>query len=113
CGWALLPLFPTAGCATPPAAPVEEITAQAAEPGKRALHHLAADKVWQLDSPGNGRFDASGLLMTPEGDLLTVSDRNSDLYRIEFAEGDSARIVATGLFPPAKLQAIAPTRFGR
>jgi hypothetical protein len=45
---------------------------------------LRAEQVVQLNPPGRQRFDASGLLRMPSGELLTVNDRESALYRIEF-----------------------------
>lgn len=73
---------------------------EGAKQGQRSFHTLEADRVWQLDFPGNGRFDASGLLALPGGELLTINDRNSDLFRIEPAAGKSARVLATEFFPP-------------
>ena len=45
---------------------------------------LAAQAHWQLNLPGGERFDASGLLRLPDGELLTVNDRHAGLYRIRF-----------------------------
>ncbi|HSH93250.1 MAG TPA: esterase-like activity of phytase family protein [Roseimicrobium sp.] len=43
---------------------------------------LKADHTWQLDAPSKERFDASALLWTADGKLLTVNDRSSTLYEI-------------------------------
>jgi hypothetical protein len=48
---------------------------------------LEAERTWLLDPPKGKRFDASGLLLTRSGQLLTVSDRGPDLYEIRFTEG--------------------------
>jgi hypothetical protein len=45
---------------------------------------LEADRVWFLNLPGNREFDASGLMLTPSGQLYTVNDKVPILYRIEF-----------------------------
>jgi len=50
-------------------------------------HVLRADRVTLLNSPGGERFDASGLLWTKTGGLLTVNDRGPRLYRIETRPG--------------------------
>src|SRR6266581_1840516 len=56
---------------------------------------LRAERVWQLNLPHGERFDASGLLLTPAGDLLTINDRGPTLYRIEFpAEAVAANVIA-------------------
>ncbi len=51
---------------------------------------LRAEKTWQLNPPNGERFDASGLLLTPEGNLLTVSDRGPSLYQIQLQENTNA-----------------------
>jgi hypothetical protein len=75
-----------AGCATAPkpATPGPTAETQPAEPSPPPLYTLRADQVVQLNLPGGERFDASGLLLTPQGDLLTINDRGPILYRIEF-----------------------------
>jgi hypothetical protein len=54
------------------------------------LYTLRADKIVPLNLPNRQQFDASGLVLTPQGELLTVSDRGATLYRIEFQTGGSA-----------------------
>ena len=47
---------------------------------------------WWMEVPRGARFDASGLCLTPAGDLLTVADRGPQVYRIEFPDtGDTVR----------------------
>jgi uncharacterized protein YjiK len=51
---------------------------------------LRAEKIWQLNLPNGQRFDASGLAFTPEGDLLTLSDRGPEIYKIKFRQNTNA-----------------------
>ncbi|MBI5775722.1 MAG: esterase-like activity of phytase family protein [Verrucomicrobia bacterium] len=53
-------------------------------------HALKAERAWQLNLPNGERFDASGLLLLPDGGLLTVNDRGAGLYRIQFLDGTNA-----------------------
>ena len=77
----------SAGCATQ-------------RPSARAWprHRLAADQITLLTPPNRDRFDASALLLTPSGDLLTLRDNSGPLlYRIELLPGGGeARLVALG-----------------
>jgi hypothetical protein len=77
---------------------------QAAEPESRGArppvsgewprHTLQASSTWQLNLPGGRRFDASGLLLKPSGELLTVNDKEPGLFRVEFPkDGNSANLV--------------------
>jgi hypothetical protein len=59
---------------------------------------LKAERIWQLNPPGGGRFDASGLAWW-KGKLLTVTDRDSDLYEIILGTNGTAQLKLTGLFP--------------
>jgi hypothetical protein len=53
-------------------------------------HILKAEKTWQLNLPCGERFDASGLLLSTNGTMLTVNDRGAGIYRIQFHEGTNA-----------------------
>src|SRR5256885_14646371 len=75
------------GCASP--------TERRSAPGPRYV--LKAAQSWQLNLPGDERFDASGLFLAPNGDLLTVNDRTLAVYRIQFLPGLSA--AAPGQLP--------------
>lgn len=44
---------------------------------------LEADRVWLLNHPGNGEFDASALMLAPSGQLFTVNDKEPILYCIK------------------------------
>jgi uncharacterized protein YjiK len=70
--------------------------------------------MWQLNAPGGERFDASGLLLTPAGDLLTISDRGPTLYRIEIAGGETGANVVplTNCFTPLELAPFATEKKG-
>src|SRR5262245_5852918 len=59
------------------------------------VYRLFAEQVTLLNTPNGERFDASGLLLTPSGDLLTMrNNRDSLLYRIELLPGGAeARLV--------------------
>ena len=76
---------------------------------------LHAELTAQLNLPGGQRFDASGLLLTPSGDLLTVNDLGPTLYRIEMRpDGASADVVPLpNCFTEAQLAPFAPEKFGR
>ena len=59
-----------------------------------ACYSLKADQTVQLNLPHGREFGASGLLLTPAGDLLTVSDRGASLYRIQLlADTNAADLV--------------------
>jgi len=75
---------------------------------------LKPGQSWQLNDPRRGRFDASGLLLLTNGDLLTLSDRGPTLYRIQFTTNtDSAELIALpDLFTPAQLKPFAREKFG-
>ena len=98
----LLGLWLLAGCAT------------ADKPKSLSTPHynLRAEQYWQLNSPQGERFDASGLLLTPAHELLTVNDRGPSIYRVEFsAPGNSANLVlVTNAFTPRQLRPFAPVK---
>src|SRR3989441_1206085 len=76
---------------------------------------LHAAQSWQLNLPGGERFDASGLFLAPNGDLLTVNDRAPGVYRIEFLPGLSAAdlVKLPDCFTPAQLAAFAGEKTDR
>jgi hypothetical protein len=76
---------------------------------------LQAAQTVVLNSPIGERFDASALLLTPDGSLLTVNDRGPGVYRIEMTPGtNEARLTPLGgLFKPAELAPLAPLKKGQ
>jgi hypothetical protein len=76
---------------------------------------LHAELTAQLNLPGGQRFDASGLLLTPSGDLLTVNDLGPTLYRIEMRpDGASADVVPLpNCFTETQLAPFAAEKVGR
>ena len=78
-------------------------------------YKLSAEKIWQLNPPHNERFDASGLLLQKNGQLLAVNDRGPEIYKIEFSTSkDSADLVLVAdCFTDAQLAAFAKEKFDR
>ena len=80
---------------------------------KTARYTLTAAQTWQPNPPGRNRFDASALLLQPDGSLLTVNDKAPGLFQIEFATNGTAALVALPVaFTPAQLAALAPKKTG-
>ena len=52
-------------------------------------YELKAGQSWLLNWSNSQRFDASGLLLLTNGDLLTLSDRGPSFYRIQFRTNSS------------------------
>ncbi len=102
---ALITAFLAAGCATS--------SKQAERAWPRYV--LRAELTAQLNLPGGQRFDASGLLLTPSGDLLTVNDLGPTLYRIVMRpDGGSADVVPLdSCFTKTQLAPFAAEKFGR
>jgi hypothetical protein len=75
---------------------------------------LRADKVTLLNPAAGERFDASGLLWTKDGALLTVSDRGPQLYQIEFQPVGSEATLRplNDCFLPAQLAAFGSEKRG-
>jgi hypothetical protein len=83
-------LLVAAGCATGP------------KPQGRdwPQHRLVAEQITRLDMPDGKQFDASGLLLLPSGELLTLANNlGPQLYRIDMRPDQSeARLVPTECF---------------
>jgi len=94
-----------AGCATP--------AERRSAPWPRYV--LSAAQSWQLNSPGGERFDASGLFLASNGDLLTVNDRTPSVYRVQFLPGSSAAglVKLPDCFTPAQLVAATGEKIDR
>jgi Esterase-like activity of phytase len=103
-GWLLLAVW-FAGCASSPKPPRTDWPRLT----------LSAAQVTRLNAPDGGRFDASALLLRPDGSLLTVNDRGPEVYRIEFRPDSSeADLVAlTNLFTREKLAKFPAKNPGR
>jgi uncharacterized protein YjiK len=71
----------------------------------RKFFTLAEEDYWRLEAAE--QFDASGLVFD-EGGLLVVNDKRPGLYRVEFGEGHSARLVAEGGFTLEVLKGLLP-----
>ena len=85
-------------------------------PGSTWPHYtLRAEKVWQLNLPQGQPFDASGLLLSSSGDLLTINDRGATVYRIRFLAGTNVAelIPLTECFTDRQLAPLAAEKIGR
>jgi hypothetical protein len=76
------------------------------------VHTLHAERPIPLNLPDGERFDASGLLRTREGELLTLRDRGPTLYRIELVPGAPAAnlVPLTNCFTDTQLRTLASSR---
>ncbi|MFO1497841.1 MAG: esterase-like activity of phytase family protein [Verrucomicrobiota bacterium] len=76
---------------------------------------LRAEQTWQLNLPKGERFDASGLVLTPTGDLLTINDRGPSVYRIQFlAQTNAADLIQlTNCFTRDQLRPFAREKMDR
>jgi len=76
---------------------------------------LQASSFWLLQPPANERFDASGLLLLPDGRLLAVNDRGSRLYRINFRSQTNVAdlLLLPECFTGAQLSPFAREKVGR
>jgi hypothetical protein len=76
---------------------------------------LQPDAAWQLNLPDFEPFEASALLLTPEGDLLTVNNRGPEVFKVLLPSqpGEADLLMDRTAFPRAQLQHVAPTPVGR
>src|SRR5689334_9621855 len=76
-------------------------------------YELKAGQSWLLNLSNSQRFDASGLLLLTNGDLLTLTDRGPTLYRIQFRTNESIAdlIPVQNLFTPVELKKYAREKF--
>ena len=104
----LVPLLILAGCASQ-----SEPSAVSAAPPIR--YTLKSDAIWLLQSQSGERFDASALLQRPDGQLWTVNDRATEVYRIVFlTETNLARLIPVpDLFTEQKLARYAAEKVDR
>lgn len=128
--WRLLNLGLVAGCslscrtALPPAAPRETVAlARVAEPpaapslpasSSANSFKLKVAEHWLLNPPGGERFDASALLLRPDGHLYTVNDKSAGLYRIDRRTNGTADLLRDPKwFTPGQLTPISAGKTGR
>jgi len=90
-----LSLVLTSSCVRSQDAAVRHLEASG-EVGRKSFK-LEAEKTWQLNLPYGSRFDASGLLIY-DGQLLTINDRSSELWEIQFTNNPTCSLRATGWF---------------
>jgi len=78
-------------------------------------YQLSAAQTWRLNLPRGERFDASGLYLTPQGELLAVSDREPSVYRIQIPpDGDASELdKLPNCFTAAQLAQFAPEKIDR
>jgi hypothetical protein len=83
-----------------------------APPGPKPLQ---AEAFWLLEPPKGERFDASALLLQPDGTLLTLNDRGPGVYRIEFRSGTNVAglVPLPECFTAAQLAPWTPEKVGR
>ncbi|MSU61338.1 MAG: hypothetical protein EXS31_02915 [Pedosphaera sp.] len=76
---------------------------------------LKADASWQLNLPKGQGFDASALLITKEYGMLTVNDRGSTLYQIDFSrQTNSVNLLPlTNAFTARQLEPFKREKIGR
>jgi hypothetical protein len=116
-------LFALAACATQPqtnstAAAAHALTNETTQPSAPALPRLftlTAEDYWRLELPNGRPFDASGLLLQPDGTLLTVNDREPGLQRIVFTNqpAHTARLEPANIFTASQLQSFSAERASR
>jgi hypothetical protein len=90
------------------------VVAGAAE-GPPAPQPLRAEAFWLLEPPKGERFDASALLLQPDGTLLTVNDRGAGVYRIQFRSGTNVAdlVPLPDSFTAGQLAPWTPEKVGR
>jgi hypothetical protein len=71
---------------------------------------LAVAQSWTLTPPG-GRFDASALVRLPDGRMLTVNDKETGLFEIQFPHsGSEAVLVPYAGLSPSLFEPLTPGR---
>ncbi|MCI0534022.1 MAG: esterase-like activity of phytase family protein [Verrucomicrobiales bacterium] len=108
----VLVCFAIISFSAPSAQPAQAPVAPAPAWPRYTLH---AEQTWQLNLPNGQPFDASGLLIKPDGEILTINDRSSRLYRIQFVPNtNSADLIAVpDYFTSAQLAKFKNQKFGR
>ncbi len=71
---------------------------------------LSVAQSWTLTPPG-GRFDASALVRLPDGRMLTVNDKETGLFEIQFPNsGTEAVLVPYAGLSPSLFEPLTPGR---
>jgi uncharacterized protein YjiK len=106
---------PQATFSAEPAKQEDQPAVQAPRSDNCPRYILQAERSWQLNSPNGQPFDASGLLLLAENELLTLNDRGTSLYRIQFQENQAAAnlVHLTNIFTSAQLATLAKQKVGR
>ena len=101
---------PSAQPARSPAAAAQDTTKDA-----WPRYTLRAEQTWQLNLPNGEPFDASGLLITKDAQILTINDRSPGLYRIHFLTNNTSAdlIEVPDCFSAAQLAKFGREKFGR
>src|SRR5438552_12482391 len=89
-------------------------TTSGRRPASWPRYRLESVETWQLNRPNGERFDASGLFLAPNGDLLTVNDRGPAVYRIQFKTNATALdlVKLPGCFTTEQLARFAAEKQG-
>jgi uncharacterized protein YjiK len=77
------------------------------QPIVRKQFRLALEAFWRLELPDSRPFDASGLIFDGQN-LLMVSDKEPELFRIILGNNNSAHLERTGIFTRDQLASAAP-----
>src|SRR5204862_3715569 len=79
------------------------------------VYTLHAETNWQINLPGGQPFNASGLFLRANGDLLTVSDLGPYIYKINFLPDASAvdLILLSDCFSEKQLAPFARDKISR
>lgn len=77
-------------------------------------HSLRAEKIWQLNSSPGRPFNASGLCLRKNGDLLAISDLGAGIYKIKFSRRANAAdlILQRDCFTEKQLAPFAKEKIG-
>jgi len=93
----------------PPASRVTEINSNS-----WPCYTLRAEKIWQLNLPGGQPFNASGLFLRKNGDMLAISDLGPSVYKIKFLKFTNAAdlILQRDCFAEKQLAPLAQEKIG-
>lgn len=90
---------------------------EAPSPNSRGFpsYKLHAEQIWRMNLPNGERFDASGLFLDTNGDLLTESDQHIGVYKILFTSSSNSvdLLRIPDCFTPGQLKQFAWEKWGR